>query len=102
MVGADRSLGDPLVEGLQYRRADAMYAVRHEMATTLDDVLSRRTRALLFDREASRRAAPAVAALIAPVLGWDDARIADEVSAFVEICEHETVASGLREDELYA
>ena len=49
--------------GLPYLRAEAVHAVRHEMATTLDDVLARRTRAHLFDRAASLAAAPAVAAL---------------------------------------
>ncbi|MFS8585651.1 MAG: glycerol-3-phosphate dehydrogenase/oxidase, partial [Acidimicrobiia bacterium] len=40
MIEADPSLGEPLVPGLPYRRAEALYAVRYEMATTLDDVLS--------------------------------------------------------------
>ena len=102
MIRGRPELGDALVPGLPYSRAEAVYAAQHEMATTLDDVLSRRTRALLFDREASRRAAPDVAALIAPILGWDDDRIAREVAAFTEICEHESTASGVREDELYA
>src|SRR5690606_16594679 len=43
MIEADPSLGEPLVEGLPYLRAEALYAVRHEMARTVDDVLSRRT-----------------------------------------------------------
>ena len=50
LVAADPSLGEPLVPGLPYLRAEAVYAVRHEMATTLDDVLLRRTRAHLLDR----------------------------------------------------
>jgi glycerol-3-phosphate dehydrogenase len=41
------------VAGQPYLRAEAVYAVRHEMATTLDDVLVRRTRAHLFDRAAA-------------------------------------------------
>ena len=36
---ADAELGEPLVPGLPYLRAEAVYAVRHEMARTLDDVL---------------------------------------------------------------
>lgn len=102
MIAAEPELGEPLVPGLPYTRAEAVYAARHEMVDTLDDVLSRRTRALLFDRDASRRAAPSVAALIAPILGWDDARVTREVAAFTEICEHESTAGGVREDELYA
>ena len=57
--------------GLPYLRAEAVYAVRSEMATTLDDVLARRTRAHLFDRAACLAAAPDVAELIAAELGWD-------------------------------
>ncbi len=45
LVADDPDLGAPLVPGLPYLRAEARYAVRHEMAQTLDDVLSRRTRA---------------------------------------------------------
>ncbi len=102
LIAYDAELATPLVDGLPWTRADAVYAARHEMATTLDDVLSRRTRALLFDREASRRAAPAVAALVAPILGWDDARIEREVADFVEICEHEATAALTAEDDMYA
>ena len=58
-----------------YRKAEAVYAVREEMATTLDDVLSRRTRARLLARDATSAAAEDVARLIAPELGWDEARI---------------------------
>ncbi len=78
-------LARPLVPGLPYRRSEAIYAVRHEMATTLDDVLSRRTRARLLGRDAtagrggagrassSRRSSagtrPAIAAEVAHVPG---------------------------------
>ena len=53
LIDEDPSLGEPLVPGLPYVRAEAVYAVRHEMATTVDDVLARRTRARLQAREAS-------------------------------------------------
>src|SRR5690606_36101772 len=52
MVEADPSLGEPLVEWLPYLRAEALYAVRYEMARTVDDVLARRTRARLQARDA--------------------------------------------------
>ena len=45
LVSRTTRLGEPLVPGLPYLRAEAVYAVRYEMATTLDDILSRRTRA---------------------------------------------------------
>lgn len=76
-------LSDPLVPGLPYVRAEAVHAVRAEMAASLDDVLARRTRALLLDRAATLDAAPDVAALIGPELGWDEERTRAEVDRFV-------------------
>lgn len=89
MIREDASLAEPIVAGLGYVRAEAVYAVHHEMAVTLDDVLSRRTRALLIDRDATRRAASEVAALIAPELGWDAAETERQVAAFDAICADE-------------
>ncbi|MBI5775641.1 MAG: glycerol-3-phosphate dehydrogenase/oxidase [Verrucomicrobia bacterium] len=58
---------------------EVIWAVRHEMARTVEDVLSRRTRALLLDARASREIAPRVAALLAAELGrdeqWRDAQV---------------------------
>ena len=80
LVADDPDLGDPLVPGLPYLRAEARYAVRYEMARTLDDVLSRRTRARLLARDASVAAADDVADLLAAELGWSrverDAQVA--------------------------
>ena len=64
-----------------------MYAVRAEMATTLDDVLTRRTRAHLFDRAATVAAAPAVAELLAGELGWDADETARQLAAYVALAE---------------
>jgi glycerol-3-phosphate dehydrogenase len=83
MVAGHPSLAGPLVPGLPYLRAEAVYAARHEMARTLDDVLSRRTRAVILDREASRGAAAGAGALLAPELGWDDAETEALVRAAV-------------------
>lgn len=82
LADADPSLREPLVEGLPYLRAEAVYAVRHEMARSVDDVLSRRTRARLLARDASAAAADDVAALIAPVLGLSDAEAEAQASAY--------------------
>lgn len=71
MAERDPRLADPLVPGLPYLKAEAVYAVRYEMARDLDDVLTRRTRARLLARDATAEAAGAVAALIAEDLGWD-------------------------------
>jgi len=82
LADADPDLGVPLVTGLPYLRAEAVYAVRHEMARTLDDVLDRRTRARMLDRAATAAAAESVARLIASDLGWDDTAVAGAVARF--------------------
>ncbi len=82
LMGERDDLAEPLVEGLPYLAAEAVYAARYEMATTLEDVLARRTRAVLLEAEATSRAAPQVADLLAGELGWDEARKKEETAAF--------------------
>ncbi len=95
LIEADASLSELLVPGLPYRKAEAVYAARHEMATTLDDVLSRRTRARLLARDATATVAEDVARLLAPDLGWDEAEIKRQAAAYrAEIAEERT-SSGL-------
>ena len=93
LVATDAHLGRPLVPGLPYLRAEAVYAVRAEMAITLDDVLTRRTRARLLDRAATVAAAPAVAALLAPELGWDAAETQRQIAHFLALCAAEDAAA---------
>ena len=82
LAEADPTLRQPLVAGLPYIRAEAVYAARYEMARTVDDILSRRTRARLLAREASADAAAIVADLISPVLGLDRASADTQVEAY--------------------
>jgi glycerol-3-phosphate dehydrogenase len=84
LVDDDPALGEPLVPGLPYLKAEAVFAVRHEMARTLADVLERRTRARLLARDQSAAVADRVATLIAPELGWSDAIARAEVAAYRE------------------
>ena len=71
-----------LDESLPYPRGLVVHAVRHEHARTVEDVLSRRTRALLLDARASGRCADQVAAIIAAELGRDEAWQAAQVEAY--------------------
>jgi glycerol-3-phosphate dehydrogenase len=82
LIARDPALGEPLVPGLPYVKAEAVFAVRAEMARTLDDVLDRRTRARLLDRDATWAAADSVARLLAPELGWDDDDVARAVDLY--------------------
>ncbi len=102
LIAADPALGEPLVAGLPYLRVEAMYSVHHEMTRTLDDVLTRRTRARLLDRAATLAAAPSVAELLAPLLGWDRAETSRQLGAFVQSCAAETAAGLVSEEEFIA
>jgi glycerol-3-phosphate dehydrogenase len=82
LIRADPRLREPLVPGLPYLKAEARFAVRHEMARTLSDVLDRRTRARLLARDAAAAAAVDVAALVGPDLGWSAEQAATEVAAY--------------------
>lgn len=80
-----RSIADgdaPLHPRLPYRLGEVLWAVRHEMARSLEDVLSRRLRALPLDARASLEIAPRVARLVALELGCDAAWEQGEVSKF--------------------
>jgi glycerol-3-phosphate dehydrogenase len=102
LASADASLSEPLVPGLEYRRAEAVYATRHEMARTVDDVLSRRTRARLLARDASADAAAAVAALMATELGWTDAERDAQTATYRALIDVERTTGGLPETALDA
>jgi glycerol-3-phosphate dehydrogenase len=95
MMHADPAMGAPLVEGLPYLRAEAVYAARYEMAHTLDDVLSRRMRATLHEQEATADAAAEIADLVAPELGWTPAEVEHQVTAFREAVDGDRVAARL-------
>lgn len=85
LIAQDGSLGQPLVNGLPYLRAEALYAVSCEAACTLEDVLARRTRALYLDARASIASAEALADLLAPHLGWDQAEKIAHLEAFLSV-----------------
>ena len=73
-LGGELDLLRPLVPGRPFLEAEVAWAVRHELALSVDDVLSRRLRLSpeLADRGAA--VAPRVAAIMAGELGWDEAR----------------------------
>ncbi|MEJ7584441.1 MAG: glycerol-3-phosphate dehydrogenase/oxidase, partial [Acidimicrobiales bacterium] len=102
MIDKDPSLGAPLVAGLPYVRAEAVYAAKYEMARTVDDVLARRTRARLLDRAASAAAADEVAALIGPILALSPAEQAAQADAYRAAVAHEREAGTLPEVALQA
>jgi glycerol-3-phosphate dehydrogenase len=88
-------LARPLIENLPYSRAEVVYATRAEMARTVDDVLSRRTRARLLARDASADAAEDVAELMGAELGWSAEERAAQVAAYRALVDEERQAGDL-------
>jgi glycerol-3-phosphate dehydrogenase len=80
-------LAEPIHPRLPTIGAEVIWACRHEMARTLEDVLSRRTRCLLFDAAAASEAAPTVAALMAKEFDYSEAWAQREVASFQALAE---------------
>jgi glycerol-3-phosphate dehydrogenase len=83
LIAADPALAQPLPGVDDYLLAEVVYAVTHEGARHLDDVLARRTRASIEAWDRGVSAAPVVAALMAPLLGWDTTHQATEVEHYL-------------------
>ena len=79
----DESWKERLLDSLPYLRAEIRYAVSHERALTIADVLMRRTRIALESADRGRAAAPVVAEIMARVLMWDDARREEEIAIYL-------------------
>ncbi len=80
-------LNRPIHKELDCLRAEVVWAARREMARTVDDVLSRRTRSLIFNAKASMEAAPEVARLLAEELGRDPSWEKSQVDAFLKMAD---------------
>jgi glycerol-3-phosphate dehydrogenase len=86
-LAEDPELDGQLRPELPFRRCEVAWAVRHEMARTVEDVLARRTRALFLDARASIEAAPVTAHLMARELGRDTAWEQGQVAGFRTVAE---------------
>ena len=82
LVEMETGLGRQLDTELSYIEAEVVWAVRTEMARTVEDVLARRTRALFLNVEAAVRMAARVASILAKELGKDEKWQADQIEAF--------------------
>jgi glycerol-3-phosphate dehydrogenase len=94
LMNAAPELGRRLDPALPVYGAQVVWAVRHEMARTVDDVLARRTRALLLNARAAIAMAPAVARLVAAELGRDEAWQKEDVEQFTGMARRYLPTSG--------
>jgi glycerol-3-phosphate dehydrogenase len=71
---------------LPHLESQVRYAARFELARTIEDVLSRRTRALLLDAKASLEAAPRVGEILREELGYSSDQIATQLEQYRQVC----------------
>lgn len=85
LIQENPSWGELLHDNHPYIKAEVVWAVREEMALTVEDVLSRRIRLLFLNARDALKVAPLVASIMAPLLGEGEAWIERQVSAFEEV-----------------
>jgi len=85
LIRADKSLGRPLAAGYPYLRAEVVYAVTHEGALRVEDVLARRVRLLIESPDAGVPVASAVATIMGKLLGWGRRQRAQETQRYLDL-----------------
>jgi glycerol-3-phosphate dehydrogenase len=85
LAASDPGLSKQLHPALPYVAAEVVWAVRHEMARTLEDVLGRRLRALFLNSRAAMEMAERVAELMGVELGWNAQERSRQVAVFRSI-----------------
>ena len=82
------SLNNKIVDGFPYIQAEVIWAVRNEMARTIEDVLARRLRLLFLNARAAVLAAPEVADLMARELGKNEEWKYSQLESFYSLCKN--------------
>jgi glycerol-3-phosphate dehydrogenase len=85
LVRADPVLGRPLAPGHLYLGAEVAYAVTHEGALHVDDVLRRRTRLFIEAADSGAAAAAEVGVIMGRLLGWSRRRRAAEIRRYLDL-----------------
>ena len=98
LVDRDPQLAEPLPGADDYLGAEVVYAATHEGALHLEDVLTRRTRASFETFSRGVQAAPRAARLMGEILGWSDADVDREVTAYEQIVDAERKAQQATDD----
>ena len=95
LIAVDEELGQCPIPGQPYVGAEFVFAARFEMATSLIDLVSRRTRAHLHDARATLDGAARVASLVADELRWSDEDVRRQLAAYESLVRREFSAAGL-------
>ncbi|MGE3287273.1 MAG: glycerol-3-phosphate dehydrogenase/oxidase [Pseudonocardia sp.] len=99
LVAEDPTLGAELGGAPDHLRAEVVYAVTHEGARHVEDVLARRTRISIETFDRGVRACREVAQLMAPVLGWSDEQVEREVEHYRKRVAAERESQRMPDDE---
>ncbi|MFC0606007.1 glycerol-3-phosphate dehydrogenase/oxidase [Winogradskyella pulchriflava] len=81
------SLAERLHPRLEHTKAEIVFAVQHEMARTIEDVLARRVRVLFLDAKAAIEIAPMVGELIREELNQTEEWRQQQISQFIKTAE---------------
>lgn len=99
IIKNDRSMAQPLPGADDYLRAEVVYAVTHEAALHIDDVLTRRTRISIESWDRGVSAAPVVADIMAPLLKWNSKQKKKEVDYYLARVEAERLSQEQPDDK---
>lgn len=92
MIASDNSLNKTIHPNYPFTYADVIYSVSNEMAQTIDDILSRRTRLLFLDAKAAITTAPIVAEIMSTALNKNATWKQEQLTTFLAKAKHYTVA----------
>jgi glycerol-3-phosphate dehydrogenase len=95
LTRADPGLARPLAPGHPYLRAEVVYAVTHEDALHVEDVLMRRTRLYIEAADSGTAAAADVSAMMGRLLGWNRRKRAAETRRYLELVAADQVLVGM-------
>jgi len=87
-ITKDKSLSELIHPSLPYIKAEIIWAVQNEMCVTVEDALSRRTRALLLDAKASIESASLVANMMAKEMGKNENWIKEQIDSFISVAKN--------------
>ncbi len=96
LAAENPALLEPLHPDLPYCTAEVLWAVREEMARTVEDILARRTRALFLNARAAIDLAPEVAAILAKERGQDETWAKAQTSQFLAVAQNYLVPESRR------
>ncbi len=94
LIASDPRYSQPIHPDYPHTAGEVAWAVRHEMAMTVEDILARRVRLLFMDVRAAIEAAPAVARIVAGERGMDESWEKEQVESFTALAANYLIDKG--------